>query len=442
VKTQHDLAVAAGTRVDVDRWRVERDELMSQIAARFARVESFRHASGLVAGLMSDLPRKNCWTIAEHVGDTSPTAMQHLLSRASWDTDGVRDDLRDYVVAGLGEAGAVLVVDETGDVKKGVSTVGVQRQYTGTAGRIENSQVAVYLTYATDAGHAFLDRALYLPKSWTTDSDRLTAAGVPADTEFATKPALATRMIARALDAGVTASWVAGDEVYGADPQLRAELESRRVGYVLAVACSHRVDTGAGTQRADEIAQALPRRAWQRLSAGPGAKGPRVYDWALIDTDEHDDAERPGHRWLMVRRNITTGELAYYRCYSPEPVPLAILVKVAGRRWTVEESFQAGKGLCGLDEHQVRTWTSWQRWTILAMLAHAFLAVTAATERSQPVPDELIPLTCNEIQHLLNAHATPPVPNRHHRLRWSTWRRRHQHRSRLCHYQRRTPGGT
>ncbi len=299
---------------------------------------------------MSDLPRKNCWTIAEHAGHASPAAMQHLLSRASWDDDGVRDDLRDYVVGGLGDQGAVLAVDETGDVKKGTATVGVQRQYTGTAGRIENSQVAVYLTYATDAGHAFIDRELYLPKSWAHDAARLADAGVPDDAEFQTKPTLAKQMIARALDAGVTARWVAGDEVYGTDPRLRAELEQRRVGYVLAVACSHRIVTGAGKQRADEIAERLSGDAWQRLSAGSGAKGPRVYDWALIDIDEHDDG--PAHRWLMIRRNTATGELAYYRCYAPQSVPLSTLVKVAGRRWTVEESFQAGKGLCGLDEHQ------------------------------------------------------------------------------------------
>lgn len=409
---------------------------MSQVAARFARVEPFRHACDLVMGLMSELPRKNCWTIAEHVGAVSPAAMQHLLSRASWDADGVRDDLRDYVCAGLGDEGAVLVVDETGDVKKGTATVGVQRQYTGTAGRIENAQVAVYLTYATDAGHAFIDRELYLPKSWTTDPERLAAAGVPDDTEFQTKPALARQMITRALDAGASASWVAGDEVYGADPRLRAELEDRRVGYVLAVACDHRVATAAGKKRADEIAEQLPRQAWQRLSAGAGAKGPRLYDWALVDID---DADQPGHRWLMVRRNQITGELAYYRCYAPEPVGLSTLVKAAGRRWTVEESFQTGKGLCGLDEHQVRTWTSWQRWTILSMLAHAFLAITAARERStRPAPVGLIPLTCNEIQHLLNVTATQPAPDRRDHQRWSTWRRRHQHRSKLCHYQQRT----
>jgi SRSO17 transposase len=206
--------------------------------------------------------------------------MQHLLARASWDTDGVRDDLRDYVTGHLGDTDAVLVIDETGDEKKGVYTVGVQRQYTGTAGRVENAQVAVYLTYAGERGHAMIDRELYLPKSWTTDPERCADAGVPENIDFLTKPALATGMIIRALNAGVPARWVASDEVYGADPALRAELELRRIGYVLAIGCDRRVPTAAGPLRADEIAASLPHRAWQRLSAGAGAKGQRDYDWA------------------------------------------------------------------------------------------------------------------------------------------------------------------
>src|SRR3954467_5226732 len=200
------------------------------MAGRFGRVEVRRRVRAFLLGLLADLPRKNCWTLAEHAGDATPDGMQHLLARAVWDTDGVREDLRDYVVDHLGEAGAVLVVDATGDVKKGAATVGVQRQYTGTAGRIENSQVAVYLTYAAKGGHALIDRELYLPKSWTADPARCAAAGVPADVGFATKPALATAMLTRAVDAGVPARWVAGDEVYGADPDLRVQLEARRIG--------------------------------------------------------------------------------------------------------------------------------------------------------------------------------------------------------------------
>jgi SRSO17 transposase len=436
VSTLDDLAVAAGHSVDPEQWRAHFDGLMGRIAGRFGRVEPRRHARDLVLGLMSDLPGKNCWTIAEHAGHATPGGLQHLLARAVWDADAVRDDLRGYVTGHLGDADAVLVVDETGDLKKGTATVAVQRQYTGTAGRIENAQVAVYLTYATRAGHAQIDRALYLPASWAGDQERRAAAGVPADAEFATKPELARQMIVRALDGGAAAPWVAGDEVYGADPRLRRELENHATGYVLAVACSHHVRTAAGPQRADAIAAALPRRAWQRLSAGQGSKGPRYYDWAWITIDP--GATPAGQRSLLIRRNNTTGELAFYRCYAAAPVPLATLVRVAGRRWTVEESFQAGKGLAGLDQHQVRRWNSWHRWTTLAMLACAFLAVLAAAERArQPPPDGMIPLTSSEIHHLLNVLPAQPDRPIRHRLRWSAWRRRHQHRARISHYQKR-----
>jgi SRSO17 transposase len=263
---------------------------------------------------------------------------------------------------------------------------------------------------------------------------------VPDAVAFATKSVLAREVITRALDNGAAARWVAGDEVYGADPGLRGELERRGVGYVLAVACSYRVATAAGKLRADAIASKLPRRAWQRLSAGDGSKGPRFYDWAWVSIDAatKHPGQRPGQLWLLIRCNNSTGELAYYRCHAPEPVPLRELVRVAGRRWTVEESFQASKGLIGLDQHQVRRWVSWQRWTGLAMLAYAFLAVLAAAERAhQPAPDGLIPLTCNEIHHLFNVLIAQPISNLVHRLRWSTWRRRHQHRAKASHYQRR-----
>ncbi len=412
---------------------------MARIASRFARVESRRLAGDAVVGLMSGLAVKNCWTLAEHAGHDSPDGLQHLLRKAKWDTDGVRDDLRRYVVERLGTVDAVLVVDETGDLKKGVRTVGVQRQYTGTAGRIENAQVAVYLTYASAAGHALIDRELYLPRVWADDTDRREQAGVPATVKFATKPALATEMITRALDGGVAARWVAGDEVYGGDPTLRKILEDRGVGYVLAVACSHQVRTHAGPHvakvRADQLAASLPRRAWQRLSAGDGSKGPRFYDWAWISI-EAEQPEAQGQRWLLIRRNNATGELAYYRCWSSAPVPLRELVGVAGRRWTIEESFQASKTLTGLDQHQVRRWTSWHRWTILAMLAYAFLAVLAATERAK-TPPGLIALTCNEIHRLFNTLIVEPARDLRHRLHWSTWRRQHQHRARTSHYQRR-----
>lgn len=433
--------MAVSHSVEPDHWQAETDRLLDRIAGRFTRPATRRRARAFLFGLLADLPRKNCWSIAEHAGDTDPHGMQYLLGRAAWDTDGVRDDLRDYVTTSLGDTDAVLVVDETGDLKKGVRTVGVQRQYTGTAGRVENAQVAVYLTYAGARGHAMIDRELYLPRSWTEDDQRCAQAGVPDDIEFLTKPALAAGMICRALDAGAPARWVAGDEVYGADPALRTELEIRRVGYVLGIGCDRRVPTAFGLVRADTLTARLPKRAWQRLSAGAGAKGQRYYDWALITVDppagaRFDTADTQCW-WLLVRRHRDTGELAFYRCYSPEPVPLRELVRVAGRRWTVEESFQAGKGLAGLDEHQVRRWTSWQRWTLFAMLAHALLAVIAANEHSaRPAPPGLIALTCNEIRRLLTVLVIEPGRVLANPEAWSIWRRRHQHRARTSHYQR------
>ncbi|RPK59439.1 hypothetical protein EES42_35975 [Streptomyces sp. ADI95-17] len=254
---------------------------MGRIAGRFARVEPRRRARAFVLGLLSELPRKNCWTLAEHAGDANPYGLQHLLSRAKWDADAVRDDIRGFVVEHLHDTAAVLVVDETGDLKKGTNTVGVQRQYTGTAGRIENSQVAVYLAYSTRRGHAAIDRELYVPRFWTEDTVRCRAAGIPDTVGFATKPALAARMIGRALDAGVPASWVAGDEVYGGNPHLRTALEKRQVGYVLTVARDHQITTRAGKLRADTLVKRLPRRAWQKLSAGAGARGHR-FVWFVL----------------------------------------------------------------------------------------------------------------------------------------------------------------
>jgi SRSO17 transposase len=433
VKTHDNLTVAAEPSVDPDRWLAEFEELMALVAGRFARVEPRRRARAFVLGLLAGLRRKNCWTIAEHAGDATPDGMQHLLAGARWDAAAVRDDVRGYVVEHLGDPGAVLVVDETGDLKKGTASAGVQRQYTGTAGRVENCQVGVFLSYAAPGGHALIDRELYLPRSWAADPGRRRAAGIPDGTAFATKPALARVMIGRALDAGTPAAWVTADEVYGADPGLRADLERRQMSYVLAVASTHRVTTGAGTCPARTIARLLPRRAWQRYSAGAGAKGHRWYDWAWVSID----AGRPGCRWLLIRRSRRTGELAFYRCYSPRPVPLATLVKIAGLRWTTEENFQASKGLTGLDEHQVRRWTSWYRWTTLAMLATAFLTIAAATEHARgPAPADQIPLTRNEIAWLFGTLLIQPTPARRHRLRWSTWRRRHQRRAKTCHYQR------
>jgi SRSO17 transposase len=284
--------------------------MIDRIAPRFVRYEPLRHASALMPGMVSGLDRKNCWTIAEHRGAASPDGLQHLLGRAKWDADEVRDDLRDYVIDAFGDPGAILVVDETGDVKKGVHSVGVQRQYSGTAGRIENTQVAVYLTYAARRGHALIDRALYLPRSWSEDPHRCGEAGIPADQQgFATKPTLAATLIARTVAAEVPASWVAGDEVYGADPRLRAAIRGHGLGYVLAVSANRRVPTHAGPIRVDRLPAQLPARAWQKHSAGAGSHGHRYYSWAWITLLAEDDSDT-GYHYLLIRRNDATGEHA------------------------------------------------------------------------------------------------------------------------------------
>jgi SRSO17 transposase len=244
-------------------------------------------------------------------------------------------------------------------------------------------------------------------------------------------------MITRALDTGTPAAWVTADEVYGQDPALRGELARRGLGYVLAIPKRHLITTGIGGRTAIGLAGRLPARAWQRMSAGPGAKGPRWYDWALIEAADPAVTEGGGPHWLLIRRAISDGEYAFYRACAPAPVPLAQLVKVAGSRWKIEDGFAAGKELAALDEHQVRGWTSWHRWTILALLAHAFLAVLAATQANDPNPSgrQLIPLTCHEIRRLFTALSQqPPTPRL--QLHWSRWRRRHQYTARACHYRK------
>jgi SRSO17 transposase len=425
--------MAVADTVDPDGWMVTFNDLMSRIAGRFRRVEPRRAATAYVRGLLSDLERKNCWNLAEHAGLSGPQAMQRLLRTARWDADAVRDDLRGYVAEQLGEDG-VLIVDETGFVKKGSGSAGVQRQYTGTAGRIENSQVGVFLAYATTRGRALLDRRLYLPEhSWMADPERCLAAGVPDDAAFATKPALAAAMIAAALDAGLSAQWVSGDEVYGQDPHLRGLLEQRGVGYVLAIAGNRRVNLEGTDSSAADIAAGVADRHWHRYRAGQGAKGPRWYAWAWARIDE---TTAEGYRWLLIRRNLTTGELAFYRCYAPTPKPLMTLVKIAGIRWAVEESFQAAKGQAGLDHYQVRGWTAWHRHITLAMLALAFLTTIAA---AQPRCDQQhIALTVPEIRRLLAVLILTRHRTTRQVLHWSQWRRRHQATAQRCHYQRRS----
>nr|WP_165823191.1 IS701 family transposase [Micromonospora globispora] len=418
--------------------------VLDSFAGRFGRVEPRRTAAAFVTGLLSDIEVKTCWQLAEQAGHARPDAMQRLLYRAVWDADGVRDDLRAVIVDRFGDPDAVLVVDETGDLKKGVHSVGVQRQYTGTAGRIENAQVGVFLGYAGRDGHTLIDRRVYLPVSWIEDRDRCQGAGVPDEVEFATKSELAADMITAAVDAGVPVAWAAADEAYGNSSLFRAHLRQLRLGYVLAVSRSHLVplDGGKVKVRADRVAADLPASAWQRRSAGAGSKGPRYYDWAWLDDVTTDaDPDDSGRHSLLIRRNTSTGELAFYRCWTPQPATLAQLVRVAGTRWTVEEAFQAAKSQVGLDLHQVRRWDSWHRFTTLALAALAVLAICAANAAGEAEDDPsntgLIKLTVNEVRRLINTLIIQPIRDFAHRLHWSQWRRRHQARARQSHYTRR-----
>jgi SRSO17 transposase len=370
---------------DLAAWVAGLDDLFALVAGRFFRVEPRLRARAYVRGLLAPLVAKNGWTLAEAAGNATPDGMQRLLNRASWDDDGVRDDVRAYVARNLGSAGGVLVVDETGFLKKGIKSAGVQRQYSGTAGRVENCQLGVFCAYASGKGRALIDRELYLPKSWIADRDRCREAAIPDDTEFATKTDLARAMLGRALDAGVPAAWVTADEAYGKDHQFRAWLETRRIGYVVAVAVNQAVPGSAGTSRADVLAADAPPQAWKRRSCGDGAKGPRLYDWAAATVPDDDGTAPPGWtRYLLVRRSLTRSakdelELAYYLCCAPAGTTDEDLIRVAGSRWAVEECFQAAKTETGLDQYQVRRYDAWYRHITLAMLAHAYLSVTAAT---------------------------------------------------------------
>jgi SRSO17 transposase len=356
-----DVSEAAG-------WARDLDELVARLAPRFGRVEPRRRALAYLRGRLAPLGRKNGWQLAEAAGDTTPDGMQDFLGRMRWDADAVRDDLRAYVMEHLGDLDAVLVLDETGFVKKGAKSVGVQRQCSGTAGRVENCQVGVFLGYASRHGRALIDRALYLPEVWAGDAGRRAGAGVPATVTFATKPKLGLRMLERALDAGVPCSWVAGDSVYGADRALRRAIEARRRGYVLAVTSGQRL----GGRRVDDWAAGVPAGDWHRLSAGEGAKGPRLYDWAYAPCR---GARAGWEKGLLVRRKLDEpDQLAFYLTLAPEGIALTDLVRVAGTRWTIESCFEAAKGEVGLDEYEVRSWTGWHRHVTLAMLAYAYLA--------------------------------------------------------------------
>jgi len=362
-------------RDEIEGWRAGLEALHERIAGRFRRSEVRERVRRYLAGLLERVERKNGWQLAEHLGEAGPQGVQRLLNAARWDADAVRDDLRAYVIEQLGDPDGVLIVDETGFLKKGTKSVGVQRQYSGTAGRIENCQIGVFLAYAGGAGRAFLDRELYLPKDWAADDARRREAGVPTDAAFATKPRLARRMLERAFVAGVPAAWVAGDAVYGDASDLRRWLEARNAAYVLAVSCSHMLWQAGQQQRAADLIAAVPSAAWVTLSAGAGSQGERLYDWTWIRLPYASPAGLA--QWLLARRSLSDPtEVAYYRACGPSDTALAALVRVAGARWAIEENFEDAKGMVGLDQYEVRKWDAWYRHVTLALLAHAYLVAT------------------------------------------------------------------
>jgi SRSO17 transposase len=371
---------------EIEGWIHELDALHARIAPRFERAEPRRRSLAYLKGLLSHTERKNGWQLAEEAGEGTPDGMQRLLNASRWDVDAVRDDLVAYVREHLADPAAILVIDETGFLKKGTKSAGVQRQYSGTAGKLDNCQVGVFLTYSSlvpAQTQVLVDRELYLPKEWIGALARRREAGISDDVEFATKPELARRMLARVRAAGLPASWVTGDTVYGGSGPLRAWLEDQRQPYVLAIAANDGVDLPTGDQASMHVlpkeiaAYALDPHEWRRLSAGDGSKGARLYDWAFVPLAAPLAAGF--EQALLIRRPLDAPgdpkKLAYYLTFAPVGTLLETLVAVAGRRWTIEESIEAAKGEVGLDHYEVRHYHGWYRHITLAMLALAYLAV-------------------------------------------------------------------
>ena len=358
---------------DIERWKRELDRISDHIGFRFGRPEVRARARVYLELLLSNVQRKNGWQLAERAGDASPKNIQHFIGRSKWDAGEVRDDLQRYVVNHLGDKDAVLVIDETGFLKKGTKSAGVGRQYSGTAGRIENCQIGVFLAYQSIHGHALIDRELYLPQAWCEDRQRCEEAQIPDSVTFATKPTLARAMLQRASQAGVPARWVTADEVYGSDAQFRQTLEKQGFGYVVAISCQQRLFLNGIRDRVDEHVGRLRNKAWKTLSCGDGTKGGRVYQWAFVPFGAPN--ENNMRKGLLVRRSLKDKtDLAYFFTLAPSRTRLQKLVHVAGCRWSIEECFEQAKQETGLDEYEVRTWHAWYRHITLSMFAHAMLS--------------------------------------------------------------------
>jgi len=385
---------------ELDRWAAEFEDFHARFAHFFARSESREAARQYLRGLLAVVKRKNCWQMAEAVGETNPQSLQRLLYSTPWEADQARDELLSFVIDRFGEADGIGIVDETGFLKKGSQSVGVKRQYCGTAGKIENCQVGVFVTYCTRRGYTFLDRRLYLPKEWCQDWERRRQACVPDQVTFQTKSQLAAQMLEQAWASGVPMEWVTGDEIYGDTVEFRDLVARAGKKYVVAVSTDTpvwrepqpvvapfkgktgrprkkpRLAKGAKAWEAvSSVVATLPSHAWQRLAVGQGEKGPRSYDWAMVRIVEKRGAVPGPDSWLLARRSISNpAELAYYLSNAPADTPLQTLAEVAGARWSIETTIEEGKGETGLDEYEVRYWHSWYRHITLSMMAHAWLA--------------------------------------------------------------------
>jgi SRSO17 transposase len=397
-------------------------DVARRLAPYFARSQSRDRVLAYLRGLLSEAERKNSWQVAEVCGEPTPYGFQYLLSRAEWDADAVCDELRIYSMQHLGDPHGVLVLDETGFLKKGQHSAGVARQYSGTAGKVENCQIGVFLGYASPLGQVLLDRELYLPQEWTDDGERCRQAGIPKDRGFVTKPQLAQQMLARAFAAGVPAAWVTGDSVYGANRPLRGWLETQPQAYVLAVSGQDYVGLSTQQCQVKTILASLPEAGWTRLSAGDGAKGPRWYDWRWLLLA--DPLESDWHRWLLVRRSLSAPmELTAYAVFAPQATTLEDVVRVAGSRWTVESSFEAAKGEVGLDQYEVRTWRGWYRPITLAMWALALLTVMrAGTIAVEVLKKKSVPLPGGQPAGGVQGPAWPRLPLSVPELRRLLWR--------------------
>jgi SRSO17 transposase len=457
--------VAAEAIVEDGAWLAGlRRELSALLAGVFAQARSRLTAFAYLGALMAEPgDRRSCWQLAEQAGHATPRRMQALLAEYAWDWTAALAALQRFIVARLGDPEAIVVLDETAELKKGQATVGVARQYAGITGQVENCQTVVFAAYVTVRAHALFDFRLYLPKAWCQDKKRRERARVPGETGFATKPALGTAMITGAAAAGVPFAWVAADEVYGRSSKLREACEKEKKGYVVAVPVNFIVTLPSGRKTTvAAVARLIPAAAWETRSCGPGCKGHRDYAWAWAATAS------PRH-WVLIRRGLSDpDELAFFYCHVPagRPVTLAILVKVAGKRWPVEECLQQGKGQAGLDQHQVRTWHSFHRHTVLSMCAQALLAIAAArpappgeappaatpagqpaawrdtgklpaTADDRPPGDDpgLVKVSVPEARRLARLASTPMSRAAGNLgYAWSRWRRRHQARARWHHY--------